>query len=205
MDWIFLIGTVAFAFSGYLVGVRKHLDLLGIVIAAVLTAVGGGTIRDVLIGQVPRVFFQNDHFYLIFATLAVAWFLRLHRKESRLLNRLFIVADSVGLIAFSIAGAQIGLTHNMSFFGVAIIGFVTAIGGGLVRDMLVNDIPFILHQDFYGTVALLVAGGVYWVDAAGWRNEFVIPALFLAGLSLRLIAHWRALTLPKIKPDRQDR
>ena len=181
MNVIFLIGTFSFALSGYLVGVKHRLDLLGVTVLATLTAVGGGTLRDVLVGRVLQIFFDNTVFYQIVSTVAVAWVLRLHKRNHRLLNRLFIVADSIGLIAFSLAGAQIGIDCGLSMIGVAIVGFISAIGGGVVRDMLVNDVPFILHRDFYGSIALLVAAALYLTHAQGWSS----PQLWIALLTAR--------------------
>ncbi|MCG8994740.1 TRIC cation channel family protein [Laribacter hongkongensis] len=198
MDGFSLVGTMAFAFSGYLVGARKHLDLLGLVILSLLTAVGGGMVRDALIGDPPRVFFDNTAPLVALGTLTVAWLFGLHRKESRLINRLFIVSDSIGLVAFSLAGAQIGIDMGMSLFGVVTLGFVTAIGGGIVRDVLVNDVPFILSTDFYGIVSLLVGAGLWGLAELGWHDAWLVQGLFALGLLIRLVAHRRALRLPTV-------
>lgn len=198
MDWLAIVGTAAFTFSGYLVGVRKHLDLLGVIIVSLLSAIGGGMIRDALVGRVPRVFYDSEPLLVISIVLLAAWAMRLHLRESEFLGRLFIVADSIGLVAFSLTGATLGLDMNLNAFGVVMLGFVTAVGGGMVRDMMVNEIPFILHQDFYGTVAILMAGGLYGLTHFGLNNGFTVQLLFWAGLLLRLVAHWRELALPKI-------
>lgn len=198
MDWISAIGTVAFAFSGYLVGVKKRLDLLGILIVALLTGIGGGILRDVLVHRVPLVFYDYTNVAIIAATLLLSWLARLHRRESQTFNGLFIVADSLGLVAFSITGAQVGLMYDLNAFGVVLLGFITAVGGGVVRDMMVNDIPFILHQDFYGTVSILVAGGLYLLDQFGYVNYLSLQLLFAAGMVVRLWGHWSDMTLPKI-------
>ncbi|WP_035056876.1 trimeric intracellular cation channel family protein [Andreprevotia chitinilytica] len=197
-DWLYLIGTAAFTISGYLIGAKKRFDLLGVIILALLTAIGGGMIRDVLTNHLPRVFTDASPLYTIFATLAIAWAIKLHQKNSRLLHRLFIVADSIGLVAFSIAGAQVGIAADLNLFGVAFLGFVTAVGGGLVRDMMVNDVPFILHEDFYGTVAILVAVILFALDSFGYSGHIVVWPLFVCGLALRLIAHLRDFRLPKV-------
>ncbi|WP_293763357.1 TRIC cation channel family protein [uncultured Aquitalea sp.] len=201
MEIFSAVGTVAFAFSGYLIGVRKHLDILGIVVVALLTAIGGGIIRDVLVARVPLVFFDYTNLAIIAGTLLVSWLVGLHKRQSRTLNRLFIIADSLGLVAFSITGAQVGLLFGLNAFGVVLLGFITAVGGGVVRDMMVNDIPFILHKDFYGTVSILVAAGLFIMDQTGWVGALSLQLLFLAGLLLRLFAHWSELALPKIGPD----
>ncbi|MBE9610784.1 trimeric intracellular cation channel family protein [Chitinilyticum piscinae] len=196
-DWLYFIGTVSFTVTGYLIGARKQFDLLGVCILALLTAIGGGMIRDVLVNSVPRIFLDASPLYTIFATLALAWLLKLERLDSHRLQRVFIVADSIGLVAFSIAGAQLGLALGLNAFAVAFLGFVTAVGGGLVRDMLCNDVPFILHEDFYGTVAILVAVVLYGLFQLGWVSDAATWLLFAGGLALRLFAHQSELRLPK--------
>lgn len=198
MEWISGIGTAAFAFSGYLVGVKKRLDILGVLIVALLTAIGGGIIRDVMVHRVPMVFYDYTSLVIIAVTLLLSWLAGLHRRESQTFYKLFIVADSLGLVAFSLTGAQVGLMFDLNAFGVVVLGFVTAVGGGVVRDMMVNDIPFILHEDFYGTVSILVAGGLFILDQFIWVNWLSLQLLFALGLAVRLLAHWSDLTLPKI-------
>jgi uncharacterized membrane protein YeiH len=199
--WLYLIGTASFTISGYLIGAEKRFDVLGVVILALLTAIGGGMIRDVLVNQVPRVFIDNGPFLTIFSTLAVAWLIKLHTKNRGMLRKLFIVADSIGLVAFSIAGAQVGMAMELNLFGVCVLAFVTAVGGGLVRDMMVNDVPFILHEDFYGTVAIVVAVLFYFAQQLGFTAALWVWGLFVFGLALRLFAHWRDLSLPKVDAD----
>lgn len=194
-----IIGTVAFAFSGYLVGVRKHLDALGIIIVALLTAIGGGVIRDILLNRIPVVFFEYTNVIIIAITVALAWLTGLHKKENQAFGRLFLVADSLGLVAFSMTGAQLAIDYGLNGFGVILIGFVTAVGGGVVRDMMVNDIPFILHKDFYGTVSILVAAALFVMNYMAWVTTVLIHIVFVAGVLLRLLAHRHELDLPKIR------
>lgn len=198
LDWFGWLGTAAFSISGYLIGVRKRFDLLGIMILAVLTAIGGGMIRDVLINRLPRVFFDSTPILIIAGSLLVAWLLRLHRQNHTFLFRLFVVADSAGLIAFSLAGAQEALAMHLNLFGVVLLAFITAVGGGIVRDMMVNDVPFILNRDFYGTVAILMALLLALADAMGQMNLSTLWGLFWFGLGLRLVAHAREFRLPKV-------
>jgi uncharacterized membrane protein YeiH len=197
LEFLYLIGTASFTFSGYLIGARKRFDLLGIIILALLTAIGGGIIRDVLINRIPRVFIDISPFYTIASTLVLAWLIKLQNNNTRVLRKLFIVADSIGLVAFSLAGAQVGLELNLNIFGVCMLGFVTAIGGGLVRDMMVNDVPFILHEDFYGTVAILMALLLFVGHQYQLSGPLAVWALFWFGLVLRLVAHKSELRLPK--------
>ena len=176
-DFIQIIGTAAFAISGYLVGYNKRLDVLGVVITALLTAVGGGMIRDGLVGR-----------------LAIAWLIRVQRYRSTYLAAAFIIADAIGLAAFSITGAQIGMALQLNLFGVISLAFVTAVGGGIARDILVNDVPMILRTDLYGSVAILIGGLIYLFGHLGWINIFTLNLLFAGGLLFRLTAyrfHWQ--------------
>jgi uncharacterized membrane protein YeiH len=198
MDWLFLVGTAAFSVSGYLVGVKKRFDLLGILIVAILTSIGGGVVRDVLLNRVPVVFRDASPIFVIVATLALAWLFSLHRSWGNAMHRVFVVADSIGLIAFSIAGAQVGISFDLNLFGVLCVGFISAVGGGVLRDVLVNDVPFILHRDFYGTVAILMAGLLYLCHHFGLQGWSVSWALFVVGLLVRLVAHMNDLRLPKV-------
>ena len=196
-DWLYLIGTISFSISGYLIGARKRFDLLGITIIALLTAIGGGLLRDTLIGRLPLVFIDAAPVLACFATLAIAWLIKLQQHSQIFLQRAFIIADSIGLVAFSIAGAQIGIELEINLFGVAFLGFITAVGGGLVRDMMVNEVPFILDRDFYGTVSILVAVMLYVAHGLGASGNITQWALFLFGLALRLIAHGKDMRLPR--------
>lgn len=198
MDWLFLIGTAAFSVSGYLIGVKKRFDLLGVLIVAVLTAIGGGVIRDVLLNRIPVIFFDESSVWVIVATLVVSRAASLHKVYGAGMHRLFIVCDSIGLIAFSLAGAQLGIHYGLNLFGVLFIGFVSAVGGGIVRDMMVNDVPFILHKDVYGTVSMLVAGLLYGASLLRLDGPGTVWSLFALGLAIRLVAHVRDLRLPKV-------
>ena len=203
MDGFSLVGTMAFAFSGYLVGARKQLDLLGLVILSLLTAVGGGMVRDALIGDPPRVFFDNTAPLVALGTLTVAWLFGLHRKESRLINRLFIISDSIGLVAFSLAGAQIGIDMGMSLFGVVTLGFVTAIGGGIVRDVLCNQIPKVFHDHRPYTLCAVVGCVVLLgTHALGVAPQVAMVAGICTATGSRLLAvafGWKLPTWPSRK------
>lgn len=199
-DFIHIIGTAAFAVSGYLVGYGKRLDVLGVVITALLTAVGGGMMRDALVGRIPQVFLQTDALIVVFITLLAAWLLRLQQYRRTYLVAAFIVADAVGLAAFSITGSQIGIALELNMFGVVVLAFVTAVGGGIARDILVNDIPIILRTDLYGSIAILIGSLLYLLGKLGWINTITVHLLFIGGCLLRLAAyrfHWE---LPGFQP-----
>ena len=164
-DFIQIIGTAAFAISGYLVGYNKRLDVLGVVITALLTAVGGGMIRDGLVGRIPQVFLKTDALIVVFATLAIAWLIRVQRYRSTYLAAAFIIADAIGLAAFSITGAQIGMALQLNLFGVISLAFVT---GGLIY--LFGHLGWI---NIF-TLNLLFAGGLLFRLTA-YRFHWQLP------------------------------
>nr|WP_246347185.1 trimeric intracellular cation channel family protein [Desulfurispira natronophila] len=193
-----MIGISAFALAGFLVGVRKELDILGICIAAFLTALGGGIIRDTIVQRTPFAFSETYPFICIVAMIALALLLRVHKRQGFDRSRLFVVADSIGLVAFSMTGALIAIDSNLNFFGVIFLAFLTAVGGGIVRDTLVNEIPFVLNADFYGSVAIVTGILVYGVDMLGVLNHTVLLIIGVLSLMLRLVAYFRGWTLPRL-------
>ncbi|MBP6393771.1 MAG: TRIC cation channel family protein, partial [Neisseria sp.] len=122
---------------------------------------------------------------------------KLQNQRGKTLAASFLLADSLGLVAFTITGAQVGLMYDLNLFGVVMLGFVTAVGGGIVRDTLVNDIPMILRKDFYGTVSVIIGLALYLLDALGWVNLFTLNILLWGGYALRLWAHRVAWRLPR--------
>lgn len=193
-----VIGTVSFAISGYLVGSRKRLDLLGIAMVSMLTAFGGGLVRDVICGRIPNSLRSPAPILLVSGTVVLAVLLRLHKRGEIERSRFFILADAIGLVAFSISGALTALATGLGFFGVVLLGFLTAVGGGIVRDTLVNEVPALLHSEFYGTVAILTAALVYVAQRLLHLHPAVLGAIFLFGLGLRLLAYVRRWRLPTL-------
>lgn len=203
MDPFALVGTVAFALAGYLVAVRRQLDLLGIVLLAGLTATGGGVLRDVMLGDVPRIFAGNVPFHrssaaLVLGTVGAAWTLRVHRLEGVAAKVLYTLSDSMGLVAFALSGAETALAAGVNATGVVLLAFVSAVGGGLVRDALVSEVPTLLYEDFYGTVALLVGAAMAVSRALGIPPGVAAPWVFGCALFLRLLAAAFGLRLPRV-------
>lgn len=198
-DLIGLMGTAAFTISGYLVGYRKGLDLLGVIIVSLLTAIGGGIIRDMLIGRLPAVFTSNTSLIMIAITLCLAMVFQLAKREQRILSWSFYIADAIGLVAFSITGAQIGLLYELNLFGVVSLAFVTAVGGGMVRDTLVNEVPEILTEGIYGTVAVLIGLSMFMLDTVAYLNVWTLYFIASLGLILRLWAIVAKMNLPTLQ------
>lgn len=193
------IGSVAFALSGYMLGVRKELDIVGLFIVAMLTANGGGAVRDVLLGQTPSVLIDLSAFYLVIAVIFFSYIFKIHRFSGLERRNIFVVSDSIGLVAFSITGALAGIEADLSFFGVLVLAFITATGGGIIRDIIINEVPTLLSSGFYASVALLIASGLYFINKYSEISNVNISFLFVLAISIRLVAHFRDWHLPRIR------
>ncbi|MFC8045744.1 trimeric intracellular cation channel family protein [Nocardia sp. NPDC057353] len=193
-------GIAVFAASGALVGVRKDLDLWGIVTVGVLTGVGGGILRDVLLGRVPPTAVQDWVPIGIASAAALAVFF--FHPAFTALRRTVLVLDAIGMGLFAATGASIALDLHGSASAAALVGLLTAVGGGILRDVLVREIPLLLQpSDLYAVPAVLGAaivalGGTYTdVAQSVW---LVIGAVAATGLRLLgLLFGWRLPTAPR--------
>jgi uncharacterized membrane protein YeiH len=190
-----MIGVAVFAVSGALAAGRKGLDLLGVVVIAVVTAIGGGTLRDLLLDRHP-IFWIGDplHLWVILgATAATVVYARYRRPPERAL----VIADALGLALFTISGAQLAEAAGLTGVIVVVMGVITGVAGGVIRDVLTAQIPLIFRRgSLYATAA--IAGAVVYLalQAAGVAR----PAAALTGMAtitaLRFASIWWKLQLP---------
>ena len=201
MDLFFIadiIGIIAFAISGFLVAVRNGLDLLGVLISSFLTALGGGVLRDVILDTTPFTFREYYPASTVLIVLALSFIFQLYKKEEIERKLFFVISDTIGLVAFSITGALLALDAGLNIFGVIILSFLTAMGGGLTRDILINKVPAVLVTDFYGSIALLVALLLVLCHHFNFLNEISIFVIAFFAISVRLVAYFKGWRLPKI-------
>ena len=203
------IGTIAFASSGAMTAIRKRLDLLGIIILGETTAVGGGMLRDILLGRVPPSLFINP-VYVIMAFVTVLILFFIIRFNQQIMTGPYIVAyekimnifDAVGLAAFTVTGidtaamAGYGEYHFLSIF----VGVLTGVGGGVLRDIMAGQTPYILKKHVYACASL--AGAIFYVylsGALGSNAAMVTGALLV--IAIRLLATKYCWDLPKATAD----
>lgn len=191
------IGIVAFVISALSISTKQRLDILGLFIIAFLNALGGGVMRDVLVNKVPSSFINIDNVVIVICTIFIGLALKLHRKNIDR-NILFVVTDSIGLVSFAIAGALIGLHAEFTVFGIMLIALITAVGGGVMRDILLNQVPLLLKSDFYGSVALLVGLVIYILNYFGLLNSLSLSIVFIVGFTIRMVAFKFDWHLPRI-------
>jgi len=192
------IGIIAFAMSGFFIATRNKLDFLGVLISVFLTALGGGIIRDVIVDKTPYTFTHNTPALITVAVMILLVIFRFNKKESMENKPLFILSDSIGLISFSITGALIALEHNLNLTGVLTLSFITAVGGGIMRDVIINEIPFVLKTGFYGTIALLIGSILFVLDSYEMVNIYTLSMVFVLGVMLRLVAYYKKWAIPMI-------
>lgn len=196
-----ILGIIAFALSGFLVGVRSNLDLLGIIISASLTALGGGVVRDVILDRTPFAFNEYYPAITVLTTIAIAFAFRLYHREQIERQWLFVISDTIGLVAFSITGALLAIDAGFNFFGVIILSFLTAIGGGVLRDILINQVPAVLVSDFYGSIALIVSILLLVFSAIIGLSTLSVAIVAVIAVTLRLAAYIKGWHLPTLKTD----
>ena len=194
-DWV---GMSAFAISGMLVAIRKKLDVVGVFICGMLTASGGGTIRDVLVGRIPSVLQDNAVFYLVCVLLLSLFLFKLYKHTNLEEKTWFVVSDALGLSAFGITGLLIGIEYELHFFGAVALSFITAKGGGIIRDILLNKVPDVLQTGFYGSVTLIQSSILYGFYTIGHLHDVVIIIMFFAAFALRVVAHYKKWKMPTL-------
>ncbi|WP_337044051.1 trimeric intracellular cation channel family protein [Emticicia sp. 17c] len=190
-------GTIAFAASGTLAAIRKDLDIFGLLVIAFVTSIGGGTIRDVLIGHLPvRWLLDSSIILLILGTAAVTV---IFRSKIKHLDKTLTFFDSLGLGFFALRGIQEGIAIHLNIPSCIILGTITACFGGVIRDILLNEIPALFRTgELYATVCII--GGVLYFAllklniASDFRDVIII--LFIFGI--RMLAIRKNISLPKI-------
>lgn len=192
------VGIIAFAMSGFFIATRNKLDFLGVLISVFLTALGGGILRDVIVDKQPYTFSHTNPALIIVTVMAVLVLFRFHKRPSIENKPLFILSDSIGLVSFSITGAMIALQSSLNLTGILTLSFITAVGGGIIRDVIINEIPFVLKTGFYGTIALLIGLIIYLLDYFSVMNIWTLSMLFIAGTVLRLIAYYHKWAIPMV-------
>jgi uncharacterized membrane protein YeiH len=181
-----LLGVAVFAVSGALAGVRRGLDLFGITVLAAVTAVGGGTVRDVLLGRHPVFWIKNPvYLYVILASTAIALLALgfLPNEETPLL-----IADALGLGLFALSGAESVEADGHAWIVIILLGTMTGVAGGVVRDILSGVVPLLLRRDIYATAA--IAGVVLYLvmQYAGVKRRWAFLIAITAIVTVRLLA-----------------
>ena len=202
-----IIGIIAFAISGAMVAIEKDLDVFGVVVLGVTTALGGGIIRDIILGMLPPNMFTNGTYAALAAVAALFVFIfsyynyKYIEDHISLFNNALNVFDAIGLGVFVILGMNsaifAGFTYNN--FLLVFVGVITGIGGGMLRDIMVSDIPFVLRKRIYA-LACIVGGGLYLVMLKNNVNSDISVLIGIFSIIfIRLLSRKYKWSLPKVK------
>jgi len=193
------IGTLAFAISGIRLASSKRFDWFGGYVVGLATAIGGGTIRDVMLGVTP--FWMTNSIYII-CTAAALLMVIVFKKRLVGLNHTWFIFDTFGLALFTIAGIQKTLYCGLPFWVAIIMGCITGAAGGVMRDVLINEIPLIFRKEIYA-MACIVGGLVYQGCAAlGVNITVTVISSFIAVVVVRVLAVKYHISLPHLKDDK---
>ena len=205
--FIEIIGTIAFASSGAMVGIKKQMDLLGVCVLGMTTAVGGGMIRDLILGVTPPVMFQNPTYALIAIAFSVLVFCGLYFFQNKLTNKkvqgvydkLMMIFDSLGLGLFTVVGVTtaINIGYETTGFLQIFVGVLTGVGGGVLRDIMAGNTPYIFVKHVYASASIL--GAIVCVLVERWFGE--LPAMLIGAavvFVIRILAAHYKWNLPRI-------
>ena len=202
-----IIGTIAFASSGAMVAVRKKLDLFGIIVLGVITAVGGGMIRDLMIGSIPPNMFRNPiYVFAAFVTVLIMFLIfrcRPHLLGSHYMEsyeKVMNILDAIGLGAFTVTGIDTGIDagYGEYHFLIIFLGVITGIGGGILRDIMAGETPFVLKKHVYACASVIGAVSCVWI----YRETGQIAAMSASSaivIIIRFLAAYYHWNLPRIK------
>lgn len=193
------LGTFAFAISGIRSASSKNFDWFGGYVVGLATAIGGGTIRDVMLGQVP--FWMTNSIYVICTAAALLTFIMLKKLFTRL-SKTWFLFDTLGLALFTIAGIQKTLIAGFPFWVAIIMGCITGAAGGVLRDVFVNEVPLVFRKEIYA-IACIIGGIIYQICGfLGVGLELTVIITFLSVVVVRLLAVKYGISLPVLKdPD----
>jgi len=191
-----ILGTISFAISGVLTAWNKRLDLFGILIIAFVTATGGGTIRDLLIGVQPVTWMVNEVFLYVIAGAVV--FAVVFRDQLKYLRTSLFLFDTVGIGLYTVVGLEKGVEAGLHPVICVILGTITACFGGVVRDILCNDIPVIFRKEIYATACVAGGIGYFLLKMLPVKADIIFVTPILIVITIRLMAVKYKWSLPSL-------
>lgn len=194
LSLLYLVGITAEAMTGALAAGQRKMDLFGVIIIASVTAIGGGTVRDVLLGHYPLGWVAKPQYIVVVAVAALVTIMVAPLMKH--LRRVFLILDAIGLIVFAIIGTQVALDMGYSVIIAAIAAVVTGVFGGVLRDLLCNRIPLVFQKELYAGVAFAVAWLYMGLQQTSLAMYWVIWLTLGLGLCARLLALRFGLGLP---------
>jgi len=198
-----LFGVAIFAISGSLAAGKKQMDLFGVVVLATVTALGGGTVRDMILDLGPAFWVTNPTYLIVVVIAAIATFMLVRIID--LHPKALVIADAVGLAVFTIIGTEKALNADVSGFICVVMGVTTGVFGGMIRDILAGEIPLILQKEIYATASLCGAIVFYLIYSVLGLREPAVIISFAITFCLRLAAIKWDISLPRLSPNEKQK
>ncbi|MGE0715528.1 MAG: trimeric intracellular cation channel family protein [Alphaproteobacteria bacterium] len=195
LDWL---GIVVFATTGALVASRKQMDIVGFVLLGTVTGIGGGTLRDALLGNFPVFWVENPAYLAICVAVSSTTFFFAHVPQSR--YRMLLWCDAIGMAVFAVTGAETALRHGVHPIVAVAMGVVTATFGGIIRDLLGGESPVVLRREVYVTAALAGAAIFVGMSTIGLSREIALTSGLLSAAAIRFAALRWNWSLPRYRP-----
>ena len=196
-----LLGCFAFAVYGTYFSARRGFDIFGILVCATISALGGGTIRELLLNNLPKYFSDYNYFFVVILGIVFALVFYKQFKNEKF-NFYMLSVDAIGLVTFAYIGASQAASANLGFLGILMFSVLTAVGGGVIRDVIMGETPHIFYKDFYATPALLFGTGFYLANN-NINNPLVLYGLLIIVFIIRIVAIkmkselWKPIKLQK--------
>jgi uncharacterized membrane protein YeiH len=200
---IFYVAITAEAMTAALAAGRRSMDWFGVCVLACVTALGGGTARDVILGHYPLIWVENPYLLVLccvaaFVPIALARYMAALRWP-------FLLLDAIGLVTFTIIGCNIAMEMGQQPIIVVVAGLITGIFGGILRDVLCNDVPLVFSSELYATVAIICGILYYFGHNSGLPHDMVLIGIIVVGFTLRVLAIVFKLQMPKFVYDKELR
>lgn len=194
-----LFGTFAFAVSGALLGVKKDMDIYGMFVLAISVGVGGGTMRDMMLGRTPPFVLTDINYMLVIAAATLLVFFLNSIMEKNISMKTLNIADAVGLGVFTSIGANVALSCHVEWYGIIFFGVMTATAGGMIRDTLAGEVPFVLKKEVYASASII--GGIIFIilykTGVGLNMNILVTSIIVT--LIRILAIYKDWHLPHFK------
>jgi len=193
-----LLAVSVCAITATLEARRSELDLFGVAVVAVIAGIGGGTLRDLLLGRLPVYWVHDASYVTVGLAASLATFFASGQRNVP--KNLFLIPDALGLALFTVIGTSIAMQMQVNWLIAALMGVITAVFGGVIRDMLCNEVPLIFRADLYATASLVGALLLIALDGAGLAHPLAVVLAMLGTVSIRLAAIRWKIHLPRMHP-----